>query len=383
MQAPAGAFAQEILHPALYHAYLHGRRRRLKHLLAFSRRSRTERSLLSFCPPANIQTIRESIPNARVRNESCCNTHSSLFTSCFTSLLSMPEGCGWAGICWLDSYHPIAFRKSNFCKPRNYSSKSEGIWIRDAVATNTSHGVWDCGRDPRPSRIQGFLPSQVPSRKWPRGSPQTLCLSERLFLSKIHVLTNSFEVCIWVQVCMCLGTSVAVGGQMSGVGSLTIPRGIQDGAQVLRSEFKYFDLLSCVTHPLLRFFHTQCVCILTVLYLVEQRWFLERLTRLFGQTHPNTLTCDLNVWTCPVCGWLGDSRCVHNRDTARDGTVSDSPQLGGHLTVHTTVANVSSFCVSLNSELEIEDKVMGSKALWNDTHKLLLINEGTRQQIWL
>jgi hypothetical protein len=54
---------------------------------------------------------------------------------------------------------PIAFRKSSFCKPRNYSSKSEGMWIRDAVATNTSHGVWGCGRDPRPSRIQTSYPA--------------------------------------------------------------------------------------------------------------------------------------------------------------------------------------------------------------------------------
>lgn len=169
MHSPAEASCQEILHPALYHMCLCGRRQRLKHLPPPQAEQRDTPPQaeqrddtpppLAFCPPANLRTIRESIPNARLRNESYSRQYSQ---QPFHLLLHKPPFHDRR--LWLSRYlqldiHPIAFRKSSFCKPRNYSSKSEGMWIRDAVATNTSHGVWGCGRDPRPSRIQASYPA--------------------------------------------------------------------------------------------------------------------------------------------------------------------------------------------------------------------------------
>lgn len=91
--AAAEAFSQETLLPALHHICPPGRNRG-QSIYRLSSTGQRDPSL-AFCPPANIQTICDSVPNVMVRNESYfSDTHSSLFTSCFTSLFSMTGGRG-------------------------------------------------------------------------------------------------------------------------------------------------------------------------------------------------------------------------------------------------------------------------------------------------
>lgn len=122
MHAAAEAFAQEILHPALHGICLHGRDR--DQSVCWLSPAEQRDPSLAFCAPASIQAICDSIPNARVRNASyLCDTHSSLFTSCVTRLFSIAKAAAER----IAALHLIAFTKSSFCKPRNYSSKSERI----------------------------------------------------------------------------------------------------------------------------------------------------------------------------------------------------------------------------------------------------------------
>lgn len=77
---------------------------------------------------------------------------------------------------------------------------------------------------------------------------------------------------------------------------------LKNGTQVLRPEFKYFDLLSRPACPLSSFPHAPCVLTLTLIYTVKQRWCMQQLTRLFGQNHSYWLTCGLILWKSPVYG---------------------------------------------------------------------------------
>lgn len=77
---------------------------------------------------------------------------------------------------------------------------------------------------------------------------------------------------------------------------------LKNGTQVLRPEFKDFDLLSCPARPLSSFPHAPCVLTLTLIYTGKQGWFMQQLTRLFGQNHSYRLTCGLILWKSPVYG---------------------------------------------------------------------------------
>lgn len=59
----------------------------------------------------------------------------------------------WAGICSLHcTWYPRG--RPSLSEPISYSSKSERIWVRDAITPNTSHGVPGSGRDSGVCRAQ-------------------------------------------------------------------------------------------------------------------------------------------------------------------------------------------------------------------------------------
>lgn len=92
------------------------------------------------------------------------HTYRSFFISFFRSLLSMIKGfSSWAGICSLHcTWYPMW--TPSLSEPISYSSKSERIWVRDAITPNTSHGVLGPGRDPRVYRAQVLI-QQIPGQK--------------------------------------------------------------------------------------------------------------------------------------------------------------------------------------------------------------------------
>lgn len=72
---------------------------------------------------------------------------------------------------WLKAYpakqvtaatlHLYPLERPSVSEPSRYSSKSERIWIKDAITPNTSHGVLGFGRDLR----AGLLSSRFPGQK--------------------------------------------------------------------------------------------------------------------------------------------------------------------------------------------------------------------------
>ena len=72
---------------------------------------------------------------------------------------------------WLKAYpakqvtaatlHLYPLERPSISEPWSYSSKSERIWVKDAITPNTSHGVLGSGRDLR----AGLLSSRFPGQK--------------------------------------------------------------------------------------------------------------------------------------------------------------------------------------------------------------------------
>lgn len=93
------------------------------------------------------------------RKFSLNHTYRSFFISFFRSFLSMMKPCPAEQIiCSLHrTWYP--WGRVSLFEPTSYSSKSERIWVRDAITPNTSHGVLGSGRDPGVCRAQASYPA--------------------------------------------------------------------------------------------------------------------------------------------------------------------------------------------------------------------------------